>query len=223
MGNHNSSMKWLFDPASVQGVAMAGDWYAFIGAGIAVGIYVYVAIFWCVFRYRRRRSEPQQFEKNTPLELTYTIVPLLIVAALFVKTFLVERPIDHVAANPQEKIAVVAFRWSWQFNYLGSNVSATGTPRRPPTLYLPLGRLTELDLTTADVNHSFWVPAFLFKRDAIPGMTNVFDVTPSRIGTFVGRCAQYCGLDHAYMAFGVKVVPAAAFDRYIASNGLRAP
>lgn len=216
-------MKWLFDPASVQGVAMAGDWYVFIGAGVAVGIYVYVAIFWCLFRYRRRRSEPQQFEKNTPLELTYTIVPLLIVAALFVKTFLVERPIDRVAANPQEKIAVVAFRWSWQFNYLGSNVSATGTPRRLPTLYLPLGRLTELDLTTADVNHSFWVPSFLFKRDAIPGMTNVFDVTPSRIGTFAGRCAQYCGLDHAHMAFAVKVVPAASFDRYIASNGSRVP
>ncbi|HZZ00372.1 MAG TPA: cytochrome c oxidase subunit II [Candidatus Baltobacteraceae bacterium] len=216
-------MKWLFDPASVQGVAMAGDWYVFIVAGIAVGIYVYVAILWCVFRYRRRGGEAQRFEKNTPLELTYTIVPLLIVLGLFAKTFLVERPVDNVASDPQEKVAVTAFRWSWQFSYLGSNVKTIGTPRRPPTLYLPLGRLVEFDLTTADVNHSFWVPAFLFKRDAIPGMTNVFDITPSRTGTFVGRCAQYCGLDHAYMTFAVQVVPAAAFDRYIASNGTAVP
>jgi cytochrome c oxidase subunit 2 len=216
-------VRWLFDPASVQGVAMAGDWYVFIGAGIAVGIYVYVAIFWCVFRYRRGRSDARQFEKNTPLELTYTIIPFLIVLGLFAKTFIVERPVDRVAPDPQEKIGVLAFRWSWQFNYLGSNVTTTGTPRHPPTLYLPLGRLVEFDLTTADVNHSFWVPAFLFKRDAIPGMTNVFDITPSRAGTFVGRCAQYCGLDHAYMSFAVKVVPAAAFDRYIASDGVRVP
>jgi cytochrome c oxidase subunit 2 len=216
-------VKWLFDPASVQGVAMAGDWYIFLGAGILVGIYVYAAVFWCILRYRRRQREPAAFEKNPPLEWTYTIIPFLIVLGLFAKTFLVERPIDHVAANPQVKVAVVAFRWSWQFKYLGTNVSTTGTPRRLPTLYLPLGRLTEVDLTTVDVNHSFWVPAFLFKRDAIPGMTNVFDVTPNRLGTFVGRCAQYCGLDHAFMSFWVKVVPASAFDRYLASNGTILP
>ena len=216
-------MKWLFDPASVQGVSMAGDWYVFVGAGILVGIYVYVAIFWCVFRYRRRRGEAQQFEKNTPLEWSYAIIPFLMVLGLFAKTFIVERPVDRVAANPQLKVGVLAFRWSWQFKYLGSNVTLTGTPRQPPTLYLPIGRLAEFDLTTADVNHSFWVPAFLFKRDAIPGMTNVFDITPNRLGTFEGRCAQYCGLDHAFMTFAIKVVPPQAFDRYIASNGMQVP
>lgn len=216
-------MKWLFDPASVQGVSMAGDWYVFMGAGIFVGLYVYIAIFWCVLKYRRRQRDPQQFEKNTPLELTYAVIPFLMVLGLFAKTFVVERPVDRVAANPQQKIGVVAFRWSWQFNYLGTNVTTIGSPRHPPILYLPLGRLVEFDVTTADVNHSFWVPAFLFKRDAIPGMTNVFDVTPNRLGTFIGRCAQYCGLDHAYMAFAVKVVPAQAFDRYIASNGMQTP
>jgi len=202
---------------------MAGDWYVFIAAGIAVGVYVYAAIFWCILRYRRRRGEPERFERNTPLELTYVIVPFLIVAGLFAKTLAVELPVDRVAARPQQKIGVVAFRWSWQFKYGATNVTSIGTPRHPPTLYLPLGRLIEFDLTTADVNHSFWVPAFLFKRDAIPGMTNVFDVTPNRLGTFRGRCAQYCGLDHAFMTFVVKVVPPYAFDRFIASNGSLTP
>ena len=84
-------------------------------------------------------------------------------------------------------------------------------------------RTTEIDLATADVNHSFWVPGFLFKRDAIPGMTNVFDVTPGRTGTYLSRCAQFCGLDHALMTFVVDVVPDDAYDRYIASNGVEKP
>ena len=216
-------MKWLFDPASIQGVAMAGDWWVFIAAGTFVGIYVYAAIFWCLFRYRRRDRSAASFERNTPLELTYTIIPFLMVLGLFAKTYAVERPVDHVAGRPQLEVGVLAFRWSWRFHYIGTNVVSAGTPRNPPTLYLPLERLTEFDLTTSDVNHSFWVPAFLFKRDAIPGMTNVFDITPNRLGTFLGRCAQYCGLDHAYMTFVVKVVPGAAFDRYLASGGKALP
>ena len=71
--------------------------------------------------------------------------------------------------------------------------------------------------------HSFWIPAFLFKRDARPGMINVVDITPKATGTYVGRCAQYCGLEHATMNFEVHVVPAAAFDAYIASGGEHKP
>jgi cytochrome c oxidase subunit II len=203
---------------------MRGDWYVFIAAGIAVGLFVYANIFWCLLAYRRRAgAQPSRFEKNTPLELTYIAIPFAIVVGLFVFTYLVEMPVDNVSASPQTRIAVTAFRWSWRFSYLGSGVITTGTPMEPPTLYLPKGRLTEIDLTTTDVNHSFWVPAFLFKRDAIPGMTNTFDVTPSRTGTFIGRCAQFCGLDHALMTFRVEVVPAAEFDRYLASNGAVSP
>ena len=93
----------------------------------------------------------------------------------------------------------------------------------PPTLYLPVGRPSEIDLRSDDVTHSFWVPAFLFKRDAIPGMANVFDITPIRTGRFLARCAQFCGLDHALMTFVVRVVPAAGYARYLASRGRVAP
>jgi cytochrome c oxidase subunit 2 len=217
-------MRWLFDPASVQGVLMRGDWYVFIGAGIAVGLFVYACIFWCLIAYRRRPGrEPAQFKNNPPLEITYVVIPFLIVVGLFALTYLVELPVDHVSAHPQERVAVTAFRWSWRFHYLGTPIEVVGTPMQPPTLYLPVGRVTEVDLTSTDVTHSFWVPAFLFKRDAIPGMTNVFNLTPSRLGTFRGRCAQFCGLEHALMTFNVKVVPAAAFDRYLASAGSVTP
>ena len=202
---------------------MRTDWYIFIGAGIFVGLYVYACIFWCLLRYRRRNDDmPKQFSGNTALEVLYAVLPLLIVGGLFAVTYVIELQVDHVAANPANKVAVTAFRWSWQFRYPGGT-AAFGTPNAPPTLYLPQGETTEIDLRSVDVTHSFWVPAFLFKRDAIPGMTNVFDLTPNRTGRFVGRCAQYCGLDHALMSFTVQVVPLAAYDRFIASKGAVRP
>lgn len=216
-------MRWLIDPASVQGVTMRGDWYVFLIAAALVAGYVYASIFWCVVAYRRRPGRmPAQFSGNTPLEILYVVIPFVIVLGLFGVTLAAEIPVDGVMGNPNARIAVNAFRWSWQFTYPGG-LSRAGTPLAPPTLYLPVGRSTEIDLTSSDVTHSFWVPAFLFKRDAIPGMRNVFDLTPNRKGTYLGRCAQFCGIDHSLMSFVVKVVPDTAYDRYIASHGAVIP
>lgn len=220
-------MHWLGDPASLQGVAMRTDWYVFMIAATAVGVFVYACIGWCLLAYRARPGRtPARFEGNPPLEILYAVLPLVLVVGLFGVTYAVEMPIDHVFAATAPQIVpveVVAFRWSWRFHYRGTGIVITGTPMQPPTLYLPVGRTAEIDLRTADVNHSFWVPAFLFKRDAIPGMTNVFDVTPRRVGSYLSRCAQFCGLEHALMTFTVKVVPDADYDRFVASGGVRRP
>ncbi len=214
---------WLTHPTTTQAGMMQQTWLVSLWAGAFVGIYVYAAILWCLFAYRRERHTAKHFTGNPTLEITYTIIPLLIVIGLFVVTFHDEMPVDHVSAKPENRIDATAFRWSWRFGYNGDRVTSIGTPERPATLYLPVHRTTEIDLATADINHSFWVPAFLFKRDAIPGMTNVFDLTPSRTGTYLSRCAQFCGLDHALMTFVVVVVPDDAYDRYIASNGAIKP
>jgi cytochrome c oxidase subunit 2 len=201
---------------------MRNDWYVFIVAGAAVGAFVYGCIFWCLLAYRRREGRgPEQFDGNAPLEFLYVAIPLLLVVALFGVTFAIEKPIDHTG-TATNRVAVTAFRWSWRFDY-GNGLITYGTPISPPTLYLPLGQTSEIDLRSADVTHSFWVPAFLFKRDAIPGMVNVFDLEPRRTGTFVGRCAQFCGLDHALMTFNVDVVPRDAYERYRASRGAVTP
>lgn len=198
---------------------MRRDWLIFLAFGIAVGIFVYGNIVWCLIAYRRKNgSAAAQFTKNTPLEILYVAIPLAIVFVLFIVTVFIEMPIDRVSAQVQNRIAVTAFRWSWSFQYVGTPITTIGAPGQPPTLYLPLGRMTEIDLRSADVTHSFWVPAFLFKRDAIPGMENVFDLTPTRTGTFPGRCAQFCGLDHALMTFTVKVIPAATYDRFLSCH-----
>jgi cytochrome c oxidase subunit 2 len=140
-----------------------------------------------------------------------------------VVTYAREMRVDYVSASPQVTVDAIAFRWSWRFDYPASGISLEGTPAQPPTLYLPIGRTAQINVSSVDVNHSFWVPAFLFKRDAIPGMTNRFDITPNRLGSFVGRCAQFCGIDHALMTFTVKVVPGDAYDRYVASRGTVLP
>ena len=216
-------MQWLFDPASVQGVTLREDWYIFLIAGICVGVYVYACIFWCILAYRRRaHPDPAQFSGNSPLEVTYVVIPLLLVIFLFIVTMRAEMPVDRVNASPANRVRVAAFRWSWQFSYPG-DFTTRGTSVDPPTLYLPVDRSTQIDLVSLDVTHSFWVPAFLFKRDAIPGRINSFDLTPNRTGTFLSRCAQFCGIDHALMTFVLKVVPDAAYDRYVASRGAITP
>jgi cytochrome c oxidase subunit 2 len=214
----------LFHPASLQGLTMRGDWYLFLIAAAVIGVIVYVLILLPLVVWRERPGhEAATFTGNPTLEIAYTVVPLLIVVGLFVVTYAREMRVDYVSASPQVTVDAIAFRWSWRFDYPASGISLEGTPAQPPTLYLPIGRTAQINVSSVDVNHSFWVPAFLFKRDAIPGMTNRFDITPNRLGSFVGRCAQFCGIDHALMTFTVKVVSGDAYDRYVASRGTVLP
>jgi cytochrome c oxidase subunit II len=210
----------VFDPATLQGQTMRGDWLVFIAASIAVGVVVYAFILVPLLVWRRRSERlPPQFAANGPLEIGGAVVSLLLVGVLFYFTYRTEVPVDAVSAHPYQVVDVTGFRWSWEFDYPGAGIHIVGTPNRPPELVLPLGERTQIELHSVDVNHSFWVPAFLFKRDAIPGMVNRFDLTPVKSGRFAGLCTQFCGLDHALMTFTVRVVPAQAYRAWLASGG----
>ncbi|MGW0703215.1 aa3-type cytochrome oxidase subunit II [Streptomyces sp. NPDC002867] len=95
----------------------------------------------------------------------------------------------------------------------GTRNPQTGNPG--PTLWLPEGEKVRFILTSRDVIHSFWVVPFLFKQDVIPGHTNVFEVTPNREGTFLGKCAELCGVDHSRMLFNVKVVSPERYQQHL--------
>jgi cytochrome c oxidase subunit 2 len=124
----------------------------------------------------------------------------------------------RVSAHPDHEITVTGVQWSWQFTYASdgnNNTTVTGTPGQPPTLYLPQGESVKFTLHSNDVIHSFWVPAFLFKMDVVPGRHNHFSFTPTREGDYLGRCAELCGVYHSRMLFNVKIVNASAYSAYL--------
>lgn len=207
------------DPSSRQAGDVVELWRLFVGASLVVGGIVIGLIVFSMARYRGRKpGEPAAFNKHIPLEIVYTAIPVLIVAGLFYATFGVERTVDSTSATPSITVEVTAFDWSWRFAYAGTNVVITGHTGAPPTLVLPEGRTVRIELRSADVIHSFFVPDLLFKRDAIPGRTNVFQFVPDRPGTFLGECAEFCGLNHAEMTFDVRVLPGAEFDAWLAQR-----
>lgn len=201
-----------------------GSWIA----ALFVGVLIWGLVIWCVVAYRRRRDEtglPAQVRYNIPIEILYTIVPLMMVGVLFYYTARDQAAIADTSAKPDVTIGVVGKQWSWDFNYLDSNVYDTGvqteldgTPQvedRMPTLWLPVDQRVEFRITSRDVVHSFWVPAFLYKLDAIPGITNTFQVVPQREGTFAGKCSELCGEFHSQMLFNVKVVSQGEYDQHV--------
>jgi cytochrome c oxidase subunit 2 len=205
-----------------------GSWVA----ALAVGVLVWGLTIYCVIRFRRRKGEtglPPQLRYNVPLEILYTLVPLFMVGVLFFYTARDQIKIEDRYTDPQVRIEVVAKRWAWDFNYLGQGVYDTGTQAQRgsngldeglentiPTLYLPVGQKVEITERSRDVDHSFYVPAFSYKKDVIPGRTNYWNVTPTQQGTYIGRCAELCGEYHSQMLFRVKVVSAAAYRAHLA-------
>ncbi|MEO3929613.1 cytochrome c oxidase subunit II [Micromonosporaceae bacterium B7E4] len=200
-------------------------WIGSTIAALAVGIFVWGLIFWCVIRYRKRgEALPVQTRFNMPMEFLYTIAPILVVAVLFYYTAIVQTGVNKVTSNPDVTVEVVAFKWNWQFNYrdkpgedANTVASTLGTTEVIPILVLPTGRSIRFEETSRDVIHSFWVPELLFKRDVFPGnVRNIFEVTSlDTEGAYVGRCAELCGTYHSMMNFELRVVSPDEYDRFI--------
>lgn len=202
-----------------------GTWYW----TLAVGVLVWGLIFWCIVRYRRRKSDtgfPAQMQYNVPLEILYTVVPIVMVAVLFGKTVGLENKLLDTSPKPDVTINVVGKQWSWDFNYADEKVYETGVmadmkagkpgaEKGLPTLYLPVNKRVEFVLTTRDVIHTFWVPQFMQKLDMIPSRVNRFAVDTTEEGTFKGKCAELCGAYHSQMLFNVKVVSQEEYDKHM--------
>lgn len=191
-----------------------------------VGFLVWGLIFFAIMRYKKRSDTlPKQTAYNLPLEIVYTIFPFLIIAGLFFFTTNVQNDVLETSDEPDTTIAVNAFKWNWQFVYPetagpdGEPVDTVGNSQEIPILVVPTDQTVRFELASADVIHSFWVPDFLFKLDVIPGnengRDNAFEVTVREEGAYVGRCAELCGVYHAYMNFEVRAVTAEAYEDYL--------
>lgn len=204
---------------------------------LAVGLTTWGLIIWAAIAYRRRRGQtglPVQLRYNLPIEIFYTIVPLILVLGFFAFTARDQSEIESVTENPDVTIQVIGKRWAWDFNYLGEGPGSNGVFSQGiqaqendnvdtidldklPVLYLPVGKTVEIDINTRDVAHSFFVVDFLYKKDMIPGKTNHMYFTPLKTGTYRGKCAELCGQYHSLMLFQVKVVEQGEYDDYIDS------
>jgi cytochrome c oxidase subunit 2 len=202
--------------ATVQGDRIIRLWQGSWIAAFVVGALVIGLLFWSIVAYRKRDEDmPIQTRYNIPIELFYTAVPVVIIGVLFFFTARDETKLTSVSGKADTHINVVGYRWGWSFNYLDDKTYDTGTPAQLPTLWVPVDRTVRFVLTSPDVIHDFWVPAFIEKRDIIPGRTNQFDLTMTRTGTFRGRCAEFCGTYHARMLFEVKVVSQADYEKHM--------
>nr|WP_260458674.1 cytochrome c oxidase subunit II [Actinotalea ferrariae] len=198
-----------------------GSWIA----ALAVGLITWGLILWCVAVYRKRKDDdtlPVQLRYHVPLEIMYVILPILMIGVLYFYTERDTAAIEDISAEPDLTVQVVGKQWSWDFNYLDDNVHQSGqhvlevgepgNPEELPTLYLPVDERVEIQLMSRDVVHSFWVPAFLYKKDMIPGRPNVFQVVPTNEGVYAGKCAEFCGEFHSGMLFNVAVVSREEYD-----------
>ena len=203
-----------------------GSWAVLWGVGIiAWAIMVYALI-----AYRRRKGDntpPPQLRYNNPIETLFTVVPMILVVGFFAFTAKSMASIETPIANPDVKIQAIGKQWSWDFNYVKENTFEPGLQGNSetitdesnlPTLWLPSNSKIEIALSSRDVDHSFWVVDFLYKKDMLPGKTNhMYFETTTQTGTFRGKCAELCGEYHSMMLFNVKIVPMAEYQAHIES------
>lgn len=227
------------DPASAQGEKILTLWQGAWIAALVTGVIVWALIFWAIFKYRRRSDDeiPVQTRYNLPLEIFYTIAPVIMVIVFFAKTVETQNYVlDEDRVSPVENtIEITGQQWSWTFNYgvgeldrsadddlnddvfpYESYVYTAGTGGVIPTLVLPVDVTTRFNLHSPDVIHDFGVPAFLMKMDVIPGRVNHYAITPTAEGTYAGKCYELCGVYHSRMLFNVKVVSQEEYDAYVA-------
>jgi cytochrome c oxidase subunit II len=196
----------------------------------AVGVIAWALMGWAIVVYRRRKGDtglPAQLRYNNPIEVLFTVIPLILVIGFFAFTARDIAAIEQPTENPDVVIEVIGKQWSWDFNYVDANVyesgiqaqfdGQTGVPETLPALYLPVGKTVQIDLSSRDVIHSFWVIDFLYKKDMFPGKTNQMYFTPQVEGTYMGKCAELCGEFHSMMLFQVKVVSQAEYDTHLSS------
>jgi cytochrome c oxidase subunit 2 len=196
-------------------------WIAVVIFFLVEGMLVYA-----LWRFRRRSDAdaPKQVHGNTRLEILWTIIPAVLLAAIGVPTVITifdvaEKP---VGANVVH-VKVIGHQWWWEYEYLDVELPEGGNLKTANELVIPTGRWVDLTVTSVDVIHSFWVPKLAGKQDAIPGKDNFIKLRADQPGVYEGQCAEYCALSHANMRLRVIAQPSADFDNWVRGQVAPAP
>ncbi|WP_137845609.1 cytochrome c oxidase subunit II [Microbacterium sp. 2FI] len=223
-------------PATNHTEMVSGLWVNSWIVLLVVGVITWGLMGWAAIAYRRRRGQvglPVQLRYNMPIEIFYTIVPLILVIGFFAFTARDQTILETQTEDPDVSITAIGKQWSWDFQYNGEEddnsdavwsmgVQAQTNERGDviselPTLVLPVDQTVKIKLQSRDVIHSFWIIDFLYKKDMYIGRDNYWSFTPTREGTYAGKCAELCGEYHSMMLFNVEVVSESEYEDYLAS------
>jgi cytochrome c oxidase subunit 2 len=189
----------------------------YLPIGIAVAVLVFAVFLFALVRYRRRPGNdgmPSQKESSSWIDAIWAMIVAATVGVLLYFSLSTESDVDQVSADPGLQVNVTAYQWGWRFTYPATGVTEVGDNLSPPTLMVPTDTTVRFEVVSRDVIHSFWIPDLRFKKDVFPDRTNSFDLTFTA-GAMQGRCAEFCGLHHANMLFGVQAMPPAEFESWL--------
>jgi cytochrome c oxidase subunit 2 len=207
----------MLGAAGRDGSMFANLWLVFLIVTLVFYALVLIGLVWAILR-RREGGEPAT---RTGL-LVWVGVISVTLAGLSIASWLVDRNMNR-APFTGLTVEITGHQWWWDVRYTSADPSQT--LRTSNELHLPAGMPVRVILKSADVIHSFWIPNISGKQDLIPGRTNDIVITPEKVGLYRSQCAEYCGLEHAHMAFDVTVEPLADFEKWWAQGLLpaRAP
>jgi cytochrome c oxidase subunit 2 len=197
----------IVTPKGSEADRVAGAWWLMFG--LAAFVYVVVAglIVYSTVRGRRRGTQPSRLREDAFIWIGGVAAPVVILFVLAIVTVHTTEALRRPARDALE-VDVAGEDWWWAVRYPGTDIVTANE------IHLPVDRPVDLRLTSDNVIHSFWVPELAGKQDAIPGQPNHLRITPEAIGTYVARCAEYCGLQHAHMEVRVIVQTATEFGRW---------
>ncbi len=200
------------NPASPQAAAILNLFVIVFVLSALVFVLVEGALFYAIFRFRDRAGapSPRQVSGHRRLEIAWTIAPAILLAIVFV-AMVPTMPVLHppTAPGPPVRVTVIGHQWWWEYQYPELGITFANE------LYVPAGRPIVLDLTSDDVIHSFWVPELNGKLDAVPGRFYTLSFQANQPGWYGGQCAEFCGIQHAWMLAPVIALPPDEFDRWV--------
>ena len=210
----------IFNPVSPAATPIRDLFMLVFGVIGIIFVITQGALIWSIIHYRAKGDEtkaPPQIYGSNPIELAWTVVPLIIVFTLFLVTTRSIYSLDmQEAPEGALKVTATGHQWWWEFEYEDLGITTAGE------LHVPEGVPVFVELRSADVIHSFWVPRLAGKIDCIPNRENHLWFQADEIGTWYGQCAEFCGTQHAKMLIRVISEKADVFERWVSNQQLQA-
>ena len=207
----------MLDTAGAQATTIATLWWTMLAVSVAVVLAVTIFLFIAIFR---KRDEAEDRARTDRSSVRVVVMSTALTTAILLGTFLysmvVSRSAAALAVPGAQEIHIVGHQWWWDVTYVDS-VPARSF-RTANEIHLPAGESVQLKLSSRDVIHSFWIPNLHGKLDLIPGRVNTLWIRAERPGVYRGQCAEFCGMQHAKMAFDVVVHEPADFERWKAEQ-----